>query len=184
MIIAEFFAYLGAGIMKKILSKSVKIIDVIIEWTGIVFSYGEYLMLFALLYEVISRYFFNSPTIWAGEFSMYVFGAVGVISGAYILKNDAHIRVDIFYTMYPKRVKAIVDIIAVLFVIFWGVLLIHYGWPYFLKTLARNELSITSWRAPLWPVRLMIPVAGVLLIIAAISKGIKNFYTAITGGDL
>lgn len=170
--------------MKNIVVKCIKGVDDCLEWSGKILSYGEYLMLFALLYEVISRYFFNAPTIWAGEFSMYVFGAVGVMSGAYVLKNDSHIRVDVFYTMYPKRIKAFVDIIAVLFILFWGYLLVKYGWPYFLKTLARNELSITSWRAPLWPIRLTIPVAGIMIIIAAISKGIKSVYTVVTGGDL
>lgn len=170
--------------MKQKVSKCIHAIDTFSDWVGRVLSYGEYIMLFALLFEVISRYFFNSPTVWSNEFSMYIFGALGVLSGGYVLTKDQHIKVDIFYSMYPKRAKAIVDCVAVAFIVFWGILIIYYGWPYFLKTFARNELSITSWRAPLWPIRLTVPVAGVLLIVAAISKLMKSIYTLATGEEI
>lgn len=170
--------------MKQAASKCVHALDTFIDWTGRLISYGEYIMMFVLIYEVISRYFFHAPTIWASELSMYVFGAVGVLSGAYVLKNDAHIRVDIFYGMYKPRMKAIVNIIAVFFILFWCYLLISYGWPYFWKTLMRNELSITTWRAPLWPIRLCIPVGAGLCGIAAISQLIKNIYILVKGEEL
>ena len=171
-------------LMKRILVKSITVIDRFNTVFGKIISYAIYIMFVCILFEVFSRYALNKPTIWANELSVYLFGALGVLAGAFVLTQDQHIRIDILYSRYSPRTKAIVNCITVIFIIFWACLIIYYGWPVFLKTFMRNELSITAWRAPLWPIRLMIPVGGILLIVAAVSKLLKSIFTFITREEI
>ncbi len=170
--------------MKGKVSRLLAGVDHVIDWTGKVLCFGWIIICFFLLYEVVSRYVFNAPTIWSGELCLYIFGGVGVMAGGYCLLKDDHIKVDLFYAMYPKRVKAIVDCVIVAFIVFWALLLVIYGWEWFIRTVVNNEMSITQWRVVLWPVRLTIPIAGVLLIIAALCKFIRAIYIAVTGEEL
>ncbi len=170
--------------MKNALSKILSVSDKVIEWTGTILSWAEIIILVCLLIEVILRYFFNAPTNWSSALCLYLFGASGVLAGGWVLKRDKNIRVDLFYSMYPKRVKAGADIITCLFVFFWGYLITHYGWLKFLNAVKRHEMSFSSWRVPMWPIRLSIPIGGVLLLFAALCKLIRSVYTVSTGGDL
>lgn len=168
------------GIVSKILSAS----DEVFEWMGKILSLSEIVICVCLLFEVICRYFFNSPTNWSQAFCLYLFGASGVLCGGWILKRDKNIRVDLIYSTFPKRGQAAADVIACLFIIFWGYLIVRFGWAKFMNAVVRNEISFTSWTIPMWPIRLTIPVGGVFLIMAAICKLIRSAYTLFTGGDI
>lgn len=170
--------------MKKGVTKFLSISDAALEWSGKILSYTEVVMLACLLLEVICRYFFNSPTHWTSAFCLYLFGASGVMAGGWVLKRDKNIRVDIFYTLYPKRVQAAADIITCIFVFFWGYLITHYGWIKFINAVRRQEMSFSSWSIPMWPIRLTIPIGGAILLFAAFCKLIRSVYSVTTGGDL
>lgn len=170
--------------MKEKLKWVLDTCDNVAEWSGRIFSYGEYLILVIMLYQVVARYIFQSPAFWTSDISLYIFGAIGVLSGAYLLKNHAHIKVDLLYAMYPPRFRAFVDCIIYIVVSLWCILLLYYGIPYVLDTIATGERSITALHAPLWPIRLTIPLAGLLQLIEAIALFIRSLYYLITGRDL
>ncbi|MCP4690943.1 MAG: TRAP transporter small permease subunit, partial [Desulfobacterales bacterium] len=97
--------------MKKIL----KIIDGISEWSGKIFSYLLWPGVAVLVYEVVARYVFNAPTIWAHGTTQRIFAVYYFICGAYISLHGSHIRMDILYDRFSLRKKAILDIIGFLF---------------------------------------------------------------------
>lgn len=166
------------------MKKFVAISDAIIEWTGKILSWSVIVIMCCMLLEVIMRYVFNSPTHWSSAFCLYLFGGSSVLLGGWILKRDKNIRVDLIYNAYPIRVRAAADIIACAFVFFWGFLITKFGWIKFMNAVTRNEISFTSWQIPMWPIRLCIPVAGVILLFAALTKLIRSIYTVATGGEL
>lgn len=170
--------------MKNAIIRFLSISDTVLEWLGKILSFGQVLILACMIFEVTARYFFNSPTNWSNMLSLYIFGGTSVLAGGWILKRDKNIRVDIFYCMYSKRVQGIADCITCLFVFFWGYLITYFGWIKFINAVNRHEVSFTSWVVPMWPIRLTIPAAGVILIFAALCKLIRSLHTAITGGDL
>jgi len=87
-------------------------------------SYWAVIAVFVYYFEVISRYVFNSPTSWAHESMYLMFGMQYLISGAYAMLTENHVRVDIFYGPMSPRRKAWVDLFtSIFFFIFAGTLL-------------------------------------------------------------
>jgi len=92
--------------------KLLRIIDSINETTGSLSSWLIIAMVIVILWEVIARYLFNSPTTWAFTSMRLIGGATIVLGWAYAQLHNAHIRVDVFYTNFSARTKALVDILG------------------------------------------------------------------------
>lgn len=163
--------------MKRLL----KIIDSISEWTGRIFSYLLWPGVAVLVYEIVARYVFNAPTIWAHGTTQRIFAVYYFICGAYISLHLSHIRMDILYNRLDLRKRAILDIVGFfLFISFCGVLL-WYGSSYAWSSLMRLEPDNTPFRAPLYPVKLIIPIGAFLIILQELAQLSRNIYIVITG---
>ena len=51
-----------------------------------------------MLYDVVLRYAFNAPTIWGNYLNTWLMGASFVLSIAYAMSTDSHVRVDLLYS--------------------------------------------------------------------------------------
>src|SRR5204863_286851 len=78
-------------------------------------AYWGVLAVFAYYYEVLARFVFNSPTNWVHESMFLMFGMQYMISGAYAYREDQHVRVDVFYSKFSRRGKAIADVVSSIF---------------------------------------------------------------------
>ena len=92
--------------------KALRITDSINSTAGSLSSWLVIAMIIVILWEVIARYVFNSPTTWAFDGMRLIGGAMIVIGWAYAQLHNAHIRVDVFYTHFSARKKALVDILG------------------------------------------------------------------------
>lgn len=111
-------------------------IDRLSLYSGEFVSYWCVIAVFVYYYEVIARYVFNSPTNWAHEGMYLMFGMQYLISGAYAMLTESHVRVDIFYAPLSRRRKALVDLLtSVFFFIFAGTLLVT-SWIFAMDALA------------------------------------------------
>lgn len=61
-------------------------------------------------YEVIMRYFFDSPTVWVHETTTAIVGMAMAYGGVYCYSKDSHIRVTLVADMLPAKAKKVVDI--------------------------------------------------------------------------
>lgn len=136
------------------------------------------------LYDVVMRYFFRDPTIWIAEFIGLLFGPLWLLSGAYLLTHDEHVRVDIFWRRLTPRQRAIVDLVTYSFFLFWSIMILTFGWDWFWTSFIRGTRSRTLWHPYLWPFRLFLPVGCGLMLLSGIAKYIRDFYMAITGREL
>ena len=158
-----------------------KTIDATSEWSGKLVSLMFYAMMGVLVWEVVVRYAFNAPTIWAHGISVRIFAAYAVLAGAYVLLHKGHIAMDLVYSRFPLRTKAIVDLItAPLFFAFCGVLL-WYGSSFAWTSLMMLELDDTAFRAPIYPIKLMVPVGAFLILLQGLAKYSRDFITAVSG---
>lgn len=164
----------------NILNAVLKAIDGINDWVGKVLSFGVLFMFGLILIEVIRRYLFNSPTVWANELTQMSFGVYVVLSGGYVLRWGGHANVDIFYIKLSAKRKAIIDIITFpLFLMFCGMILL-YGGSLAWESLSRLEHSLSAWHPPLYPVKLMIPTGAFLLLLQGIVKLVRDIVTVVT----
>lgn len=158
----------------KALKAVLRAIDWFNERLGDWLSYLLLIIFVLLLMEVIRRYFFNSPTVWANELSQMLFGAYVILSGGHILRRGGHVNVDIVYTTLRARVRAGLDVFtSVLFFIFCGVLL-YYASSLAWESLVTLEHSQSAWNPPLYPVKLTLPLGALLLLLQGVSKLVKD----------
>lgn len=165
----------------KILNAVLTFIDNLNDWVGRLLSYGVFLMFILVLTEVVRRYFFNSPTVWGNELTQLIFGAYVILSGGHILARGGHVNVDIFYARLSPKGRALADIItSSIFFLFCGMLL-YYGGSLAWESLTTFEHSQSAWNPPLYPFKLMIPLAALLLLLQGTAKLIRDIRTLATG---
>ena len=158
----------------SILKTFLKFIDAVNDQVGNFLSYFLFFFFLLLFMEVILRYFFNSPTVWANELAQMLFGAYAILAGGYILRTGGHVNVDILYSRLSKKSRAALDIFtSILFFLFCGMLLI-YGGSLAWDSLSRFEHSQSAWNPPLYPAKLMIPLAALLLMLQGLAKLIRD----------
>jgi len=137
-------------------------------------AYWGVLAVFAYYYEVLARFVFNSPTNWVHESMFLMFGMQYMISGAYAYREDQHVRVDVFYSKFSRRGKAIADIVSSLFFFIFTITFLWTGWRFAADAVANHETSFTEWGIQYWPVKLTMPIGAALIILQGVSKLIKD----------
>lgn len=159
----------------KIVSRG---IDNIIDKTGIVLSFGALIILAVITFEVFSRRFFNSPTVWAYETITMVFAAYVILICAYGLQKGSFVCVDIFSAKFSPITGGIVTIItyALFFIPFVGGIM-KTSWDFFYNSIMSNELSWSQWAPVVWPVKLAMFIGLALLLAQGISEIIKAVAT-------
>jgi TRAP-type mannitol/chloroaromatic compound transport system permease small subunit len=168
------------------LIKLVQAIDKFTSTTGGWIAWLSVPLVLAVSYEVIARYFFNSPTTWAFDATYMLYGTLFMLGAAYALLKGAHIRTDFFFERWSVRTKGMIDAIAYVVFFFPSLLVFFYigaqeGW-YAFEIMETSEQ--TPWRPILWPFKMMVPLAILLLLIQGVSETIKSVYAARTGIEL
>jgi TRAP-type mannitol/chloroaromatic compound transport system permease small subunit len=132
---------------------------------------------FLLMADVIMRYVVGSAAIWTAEFAQLIFGVYAVIAGGYLLAERGHVNVDIIYGRFSGALKAKVDLAtSCLFFLFLGVLL-WQGTDMAWESTAKLETSSSIWNPYVWPVKLAIPIAGVLLLLQGFVRVVSDIRT-------
>ena len=159
-------------------------IDTISDRVGKTLSWLLLALVFILVYAVVMRYIFNDPAIWAHETSLFIFGSVGVMIGAYVLRHKGHIRMDLFYNMLSPRKRAIVNCITAPFFFFLMVLLIWYGWELADWAIKTGKVTDSMWHPVLWPAKLALPIGCSLLLMQGTADFVRDLYLAVRGRSI
>ena len=161
------------------------IIDSVSEWSGRLISVFAFFLTFFLLYDVIMRFVFNAPTIWCHELALHFFGAYAILGGAYVLLHDAHVKIDLFYNLFSKRGRAIIDCFTYPFFFMFIGLLFWYGLQIGIRSFElKQTVSPSPFASPLWPVKLTVPLAAFLMLLQGLAQYIRTLTLAFTGKEL
>ena len=154
-------------------------VEKIIDMSGAILLWFPWVLMVVIVWELVMRNMFGQPTLWAHEFSVMVFAALTILSGAYTLKEKAHVNMDLLYMGLSDRGKAIVDVITFpFFLLFCGVIM-WFGWTFALRSFMLHECSISSWAPLLWPVKFTLPIGALLLLLQGIAKFMTDLSTVI-----
>jgi TRAP-type mannitol/chloroaromatic compound transport system permease small subunit len=164
----------------------VRAIDRFTDTTGTWVAWLNLPLVLAVSYEVVARYAFHMPTIWAYDVSYMLYGTIFMLGAAYALHKGAHIRTDFFFEKWSIRTRGVIDSTAYIVFFFPALALFLYvsgaeGW-YAFEIGERSEQS--PWRPILWPFKMVIPLTCLLLMIQGVSETIKSLYAARTGLEL
>lgn len=165
------------------MARSITAIDTLSLWTGRLVAWLILPLIFAMVYEIVARYYFLAPTIWAYDISRMAYGAHFMLGAAYALSKGVHIRSDFLYRDWSVRRQAITDLL--LYVVFYFPALLLFLWvssDYAWIAVSRGERGMdTAWMPYLGPIRSCIPIGVAFLLIQGVSELLKCFYAARTG---
>lgn len=153
----------------------IQFIDRINEWQGRLFSSLIVFATFQVCYELVRRYFFNSPTVWGLEMTIYLCAVTYVMAGAYAHKHNAHLKVDILHMRLSKRAMAFIDILVCqpIFFYFVSVLAWQSGvWA--LESIERGTTSGSIWDPPIWPLRCCLFLGTCLLFLQGVASLLRD----------
>jgi TRAP-type mannitol/chloroaromatic compound transport system permease small subunit len=164
----------------------VRVIDTISEWSGRIFTWLIVPLVAGTTYEVIVRYLFNAPTIWAYDLSYMLYGSHFMLGAGYTLLKGGHIRTDIFYQNWSTRTRGWVDALLYLFLFFPGMIFFFWmGGQEALHSWQIGERSDASpWRPIVYPLKMVLPVTALLLLVQGVSEFIKSLHMALRGRSL
>lgn len=156
--------------------------DQISTWVGKAFAWLIVVLMLLVVVEVFKRYALNAPTAWVFDASNMLYGTLFMMSGAYTLAHDGHVRGDFLYGSMKPRKQASIDL--VLYVLFFlpGIAALTWsGWTYFQDSLRIHEQTFNAEPLPLYPFKFIIPMAGALVLMQGISEIIRCVVCIKTG---
>lgn len=150
-------------------------IDSLSAWCGKTFAWCIMILTLSTCYEVFVRYALNSPTVWAFDMSVQMYGALFMMAGAYALSQDAHVRGDVLYRLMPLKWQAGVDfVLFILFLMPGAICLIYYGYGYASDAWFYKEVSWSSpARIQIYFFKTLIPIAGTLVLLQGIAETVR-----------
>ncbi|MCB0340232.1 MAG: TRAP transporter small permease subunit [Bdellovibrionales bacterium] len=126
--------------------------------------------------QVGARYMFHSSSLAWQELEWHLFGLIFLFAAPHTLARDGHVRIDIFYSRFSPRGKAIINLFGTLFFLFpVSVLIGWYGFEYAQSAYLINEVSPDPGGLPYrWIIKGLIPFGSSLLILQGLSEIIKS----------
>lgn len=123
---------------------------------------------------IVRLYGNNSNTL--SEAQWYMFAGMVMLGGAWTLKLNEHVRVDLIYGSVRERTRTWIDLLGLIFFLLpMCVLMIWFTWPWFYQSWLTNEGSLNAGGLVRWPVKLIVLIGFVLMGLQGVSELIKCF---------
>ena len=152
------------------------IIDELSYRLGRIFSWLTLTMVIAMAAIVVLRYVFQIGSIALQESIIYINALIFTFGGAYTLKEQGHVRVDIFYSRINEKKRAWVDLFgSLLFLVPSTCFIIWISWDYVAVSWRIREGSAESSGLPfVYFLKAVILVIPALLLLQGISEIVKS----------
>lgn len=143
-------------------------------------------LIFTTLYEVTARYGFNAPTIWAFDITFMLHGSLLMMTGAYALQKNAHVRIDVLSSRLPTRVQHAANVISYTLLFLPGVWI-------FSNAAVRRTFSayvtgevelVSAWGPLVWPFYIGLSLGLLALWLQAFVETIRHIVGIFTGHPL
>ncbi len=162
--------------------KVASVLDKIFNGSLIVtFTFSGVLIIFMMLVmtgHVLGRYFFTYPIPWAVEFSEYFLAIIVLMGAAWVLKEEAHVCIDIFVNVLARRPRSIVNSVTtwitaatLLFLTYWGALVTY-------QHAVTGQVLWKTVLTPIWILDIFMPIATFLLFIQSVKRALGYWRAA------
>ena len=130
------------------------------------------LLIVAMSYEVVMRYAFNAPTMWAYEVAAMLMGTGFLVTIAYAMVSESHVRVDFLYARVGVRGRAAIDLAGYLVFLLPLALWLSWAlWNYLAQAYASGETTGQSaWNPVVWPFRVAYVIGFVLFTLQIVAE--------------
>lgn len=151
-------------------------VDRFSQFVGLSVSHFYLVCSLITAYEVIMRYVFNAPTLWAFEVVMVTCSAAWVMSGGYVTMRRSHIAITVLYQYTTGRTRWWLDLFIQVMSLGAMMVLCYSIWGPMTQALKGGELSGTSFNSPEPMLLKTLLFAGTLLYaIQTVANLIRHF---------
>jgi TRAP-type mannitol/chloroaromatic compound transport system permease small subunit len=150
-------------------------VDRISAFVGQTFAWAILLLTFAVSYEVFARYVLGAPTTWAFDASYILYGSLFIMSGAYALSRNSHVRGDFLYRAWAPASQAKMDLLLYFLFFFPGIIaFIYSGYGYAAQSwITRENSPYSPDGLPVYHYKTLIPVTGFFLLMQGIVEVVR-----------
>ena len=154
----------------------VRAIDRISLLCGMLAAVLVIVLVVLMLYDVVLRYAFNAPTSWGNDLNAFLMGASFVLSIAYAMSTDSHVRVDLLYSRQTRPRIRIFDLIGLALIILPTVGWITLGlFDHFMTAYDSGERSGSGgWNPIVWPFKLVMLIGFAIFTLQIVAEIIKR----------
>jgi TRAP-type C4-dicarboxylate transport system permease small subunit len=137
------------------------------------------LIVLVMFYEVVARYVFGQPTLWANELSLWLAAFVFLFAGQYAMQQRSHIRIYVIYDMMPRWAQKSADVFSTVLIVLFAVAMIWGGYTDAVTRMMRMETFGTAWDPPIpGVVKPAILFIIALVAVQAVSNLISDWHKA------
>jgi len=164
--------------MPKPIKTYVRYVEAVNRVIGRLAMYLIFAMIGVLLFSSGSRTFFNTSHIWVVETAQFMLAAYYLLGGGYSMQLDSHVRMDLLYSRWSPRTRALVDALTIGFLIFYLVFLLVGGISSTHYALEYGQKNYSSWAPPLAPIKIIMTIGIALMLLQATATFFKDLAQA------
>jgi TRAP-type C4-dicarboxylate transport system permease small subunit len=146
----------------------------VVGWINTVFVFVSAVLMTGLVVivctDVLLRYFFRSPLVWATEVTEIMLLDLTFLGAGWVLREDGHVVIDIFTAKASERGKRVLGYISYGITALVAFILAYYGFTTTYDHYRRGIFNPTAIETPIWFIILVIPLGSVPLLLEAILK--------------
>ena len=166
--------------MRKILQA----IDAVNKFTGNIMGYINIFVVIMVCWEIVARYVFNAPTLWATESMVMACGFMTLLAGGYAALHQRHVRIDMVYTHLGPKTQTVCDLITYCFFCLLMYALIWHGSLFAWDGIKVRETAGTPWDPIIYPLKVAVPIGALLIWFQMTAHLIRKTYRTFTGKEL
>ena len=156
----------------------VRSIDVVNRVVGRFVMYLIFAMMGVLLFSSTSRTFFGVSHIWVIETAQFLLAAYYLLGGGYSMQLDSHVRMDLLYSRWKPRTRAVVDAVTGGFLLFYLVFLLVGGFSSTKYAIEYGQKNYSSWAPPLAPIKIIMVTGITLMLLQVIAVFFRDLAKA------
>ena len=153
--------------MQKIIARWV---DGIIDGMAVIAGLMLVFMMFSICYEVVLRYFLFSPLTWVTEISEYILLYATFLGAPWVLKKDAHVKVDIVLARLGFKTQKMLNMATSMIGIVVCLVLVWFGTQTALDLYQRGIPVIKSLSVPKFLLVGIIPLGCLFMAVQFIRR--------------
>jgi TRAP-type mannitol/chloroaromatic compound transport system permease small subunit len=155
--------------MPRAIATYVRAVDAVNRVIGKAVMYLVFVMMAILLLSSTARSFFDVSFIWTVETAQFFLAAYYLLGGGYSMQLDSHVRMDLLYSRWSARRRALADALTAGFLVFYLVVLLVGGVSSTEYALTYGQKNYSSWAPPLAPIKIIMCVGIALTLLQAIA---------------
>lgn len=163
--------------MPGVIRQYVKFIDRISDYVGYLAATLIFFMGAVLMFDAFTRNVINMPVHWAIELTQFTLAAYYFMGGAITLKNNDHVRMDLFYANLTERGRARLDLLTVGCLIFYLSIMLLGAISSLQYAIETGERRFSIWNPSVIPIKTLMVACLVLMLMQAVSLVFKHIAT-------